>query len=267
MSRSLGVPLFRQASNVGNWKADVANIASGSVAGDLVTVKNVRNTRYGAPGTDYQVVWETRTFDLSKLKRLWFIVEPFMPKVPAIAHTFLSFEFEDDAVCVSVEARTQVGQKYSVIKGMFNAFAVSYLFGDERDFILRRTNYLQHTLYMYPLITPPTEIRSLFLDMLATANALVTQPRFYNSVADNCTSSLKVQANRVRPGSFPPFMWAQVLPGRTDYVLYDKGWLATDVPKSALRHSYDIGTRARALKPDASFSKLLRAKLPVTGQA
>lgn len=258
-----GWRIFRKASNDRNWKPDLQRIAHGRIDGDIVTLSNVRNNRYPEPGQPYDVVWTERSYDLSQIKRLWFIVEPFHPTIDAIAHTFLSFEFEDDYLCLSIEARSAVGQSYSIAKGLFGAFELSYLYGDEQDFILRRSHYMQHNLYLYPLITPPHEIKTLFLSMLDTANKLIDNPQFYNSITDNCTSRLREHANRVRPGSFPPFIWAQVLPGISDKVLHDKNWIDTPLAFEDIRDHYNISPKANAIGASPNFSKQIRAGLVI----
>ena len=255
---------LRTPSNTRDWDPDVARTPQAEFAGDTLTLRNVRNTRYGPSGTPYDVVWEDRTYDLSTLKRLWFIVEPFHPTLKVIAHTFLSFEFEDDFLALSIEARLERGEPYSIVKGLMNAFELVYTVGTERDFIVRRALYREHALYLYPLVTKPYEVRSTLREMLQTANDLRVKPRFYNSITDNCTSALRKHANRVRPGSFPAFVLADVLPGLSDEVLYNKGWIDTAVPLSALRDAYNVKERVAAcaerLEPD--FSRCIRRDLP-----
>lgn len=244
--------------DVPGWKSDVARQATARLDGNAVTVDDVRNNRYSAPGEPYEVVWESRSYDLAKLRRLWFLVEPFHPKIPAIAHTFVSFEFTDDFLALSIEARLREDQDYSVVRGMFGRYALAYVFGDERDFILRRTRYLGHELYLYPLVTPEIEVRALFLNMLASANAIAARPHRYNSLHTNCTTTLRRHANQVRPGSFPPFILADVMPGRSDKVLYRKGWIDTTVPEDALRSAHAVRARAEAAADDPDFSRRIR---------
>ncbi|MEX2502808.1 MAG: DUF4105 domain-containing protein [Trueperaceae bacterium] len=242
------------------WKPDHARQASATIDGAVATVQNVRATRYPDPGEPYDVRWETRTYDLDGLKRLWFVVEPFVPRIPAIAHTFISFEFEDDFLAMSIEARQRVGQRYSVVKGQFGAYDLAYVFGDEQDLFLRRTLHQRHEVYLYPLVTPPLEVRSLFLTSLATANALVERPRRYDSLRANCTNTLRKHANQVRPGSFPPFVWADIMPGRSDKVLYRKGWIDTDAAERGLRAHHAIRDVANAIGPTPDFSRRIRER-------
>ncbi len=252
---------LKEPSNARDWKPDVARMPKAEFEGDILTLHNVRNTRYGAPGTPYEVVWETRRYDLRTLKRLWFIVEPFHPTFKVIAHTFLSFEFEDDFLALSIEARIKQGESYSIFRGLVNEFELFYGVGDERDLLLRRTLYLGHDLYLYPLVTPPHEVRTVLEGMLQTANALRRHPRFYNSITNNCTSALRKHANRVRPGSFPAFVLADVLPGLSDRVLFDKGWIDTGVPGDALRETHSVGARVAVCAHDPDFSTCLRRGL------
>ncbi len=240
------------------WKPDVAQLPQARLAGDQVTLANVRNTRYPPPGEPYEVAWDTRRYDLATLRRLWYLVEPFHPTLSFVAHTFLSFEFDDDFLALSIEARLRTDQRYSIVSGLFGAYALTYSFGDERDFLLRRTRYQQHDLYLYRLVTPPLEVRSLFLNALAAANALHDRPRRYHSILHNCTSTLRRHANQVRPGSFPPFILADVMPGRSDLVLFRKGWIDTTVTEDELRPAHAIGERANAIGDAPDFSRRVR---------
>ena len=207
------------------------------------------------------MVWETRQYDLSKVKRLWFLVASFS-RFEVVAHTFLSFEFADgEFLAVSVEARPERGQVYNLVEGLLNHYGLSYVFGDERDLVLRRTLYQETEVYLYPLVTPPHEVRSLLVGMVETANELHTKPRFYNSISENCTSVLREHANEVRPGSFKSFALAQVMPGLSDRVLYRKGWLDTDLPFVTLREHYAVQVKSWHCKADEGFSSCIRAGL------
>ena len=244
-----------------DWQPDLARQAYGEVEGDTLTLHNVRNTRYGEPGEPYELVWETRRYDLSKVKRLWFLIASFS-RFEVVAHTFLSFEFEDGAsLAVSVEARPEEGKDYNLVEGVLRHFELSYVFGDERDLVLKRTVYQDTQIYLYPLVTPPGEVRSLLLRMVETANALHTRARFYNSVTENCTSVLREHANEVRPGSFPSFALAQVMPGISDRVLYRKGWIETDLPFERIRERHAVQERSKRCEVDEGFSACLREGL------
>jgi Domain of unknown function (DUF4105) len=81
-----------RVSNDKNWGADVAHGITGVVDGDRLVAQNVRNFiwRFEA---DYSERWEQRTYHLSKLRSLDLFLVYWMG--PSIAHTIMSFGFED----------------------------------------------------------------------------------------------------------------------------------------------------------------------------
>lgn len=249
---------LKRPSNDRRWKPDMARPARADVAGDTLTLTNVRDIRYDAPGTPYEAVWETRTYDLSTTQRLWFVIESFSD-LEVVAHTFLSFEFgSGEYLAFSAEARLQDGEHYDILRGLFNAFELMYTFGDERDFILRRTNYQDHDVYLYPLTLSPAEVRALLEDVLKEANVLRERPRFYNSLARNCTNLLGLYANHVRPGSFAWWRPEGALPGLSDWLLYRKGWIDTTLPFEKLREVYNVRHIAQEYKDDPNITEKLR---------
>ena len=252
---------LKRPSSDRDWKPDFACPAKADLDGDILTLRGVRNIRYGAPGTPFKAVWETRTFDLSAAKRLWFVIESFSD-LEVVAHTLISFEFEGgEYLAFSAEARLEDGESYDILRGLFSAFELMYTFGDERDLILRRTNYQDHDVYLYPLTLSPDEVRALLEDILTEANALREKPRFYNSLGRNCTNLLGLHANRVRPGSFAWWRSEQALPGLSDRLLYRKGWIDTTLPFNRLREVYNVRQVAQEYGDDPDVSQKIREGL------
>ena len=252
---------LKRPSNDRPWNPDMARPPKAEIAGDTLTLHNVRSIRYGPPGTPYEAVWETRHYDLRRAERLWFVVESFS-QLEVVAHTLLSFEFGDgEYLAFSAEARLQGGESYDILRGLFRNFELLYSFGDERDFILRRTNYKDHDVYLYPLTLTPGEVRALLEDILTETNALYKQPRFYNSLTRNCTNLLGVHANHVRSGSFAWWRPAQALPGLSDRLLYRKGWIDTTLPFEELRAVHNVRYTAQKFKDDPEVSRKMREVL------
>ena len=80
--------------------------------GDTVTVGNVRNCTYRA-ADDYTPAYDSRTYDLTQLKSVGFVVSYFS-SLQGIAHPFLTFGFTDGQyVSISIEVRKEVGETYS----------------------------------------------------------------------------------------------------------------------------------------------------------
>lgn len=251
----------RRPRNDRDWTPDVARLAHGEIEGDTLTIHHLRDNLYPDPGEPYETRWTSRSYDLTGLRQVWLAVESFS-RIRLVAHTFLSFEFEDgEALSVSVEARLSRGERYSIVRGLLRTFEVAYTFGEERDFVLKRAAYKGRNMLLLPLITPPEQARQLLLDMVATANALVDHPRFYNSVSENCTSTLADHANEVRPGSFPRLLLAKVMPGLAPATLYRKGWIDSDIPLERLTQHFEIGERARVIGATPDFSRRLRREV------
>ncbi len=78
--------LLPQPSNDRTWIANQAVLPSAEFDGNLVHVRNIRNTTYRST-TDYTPAYYDKTFDLDKLTSVWYIVEPFSSWKGA-AHTF-----------------------------------------------------------------------------------------------------------------------------------------------------------------------------------
>lgn len=251
-------------SNDRAWVPDMAALSRATFNGDEVHLTNVRNTSYGAPESSYEVVLEDRSYNLSELVRLWFVVESFSA-LQAIAHTFFSFEFSTgEVLSVSVEARREQGEAYSIVKGLQREFELMYLFGTERDFILRRTHYLEHDVYLYPLKLSPEKVRALLIDVLHEANRLAEQPRFYNSITDNCTTNLFDHLERAVPGTFPALLPAKVLPGWSDKALYRRGLIDTALPFEALHEHFNVKAAAGRYAHDPDFSRRIRSGITPT---
>ena len=174
-------------SNERDWQPDVARLPSVDVRGDLLTVHNIRNFDYRTE-TDFTPRYEDRTYDLSKLRG----VDLFLVYwgSPAIAHTIMSWQFEGaPPLAVSIETRKRRGQEYSAVQGFFKQYEIIYVVADERDVVRLRTNYRGEQVYLYRLNASAAQARALLMDYVASINALVEQPQFYNALTDNCTTA------------------------------------------------------------------------------
>src|ERR1700676_860423 len=95
-----------------DWSPEYARLATAEFIGrgPQVIVHNVRNCAYRT-ATDFDVHYDDRLYDLSKLDRVNYVLVPFA-EMPRVAHTFLSFDFHDeDFVSISIEVRRLRGQE------------------------------------------------------------------------------------------------------------------------------------------------------------
>jgi hypothetical protein len=249
-------------SNDENWQADVSRTAYAEVNGNIVTIHDLRNCDYRAE-FNYTCQWQTRQVDLSDLRGLDLFVDYWGS--PWIAHTILSFDFGNgNYVPFSIEARKQVGQEYSAIRGFFRQFCLISIVSTERDVVRLRTNYRKdEDLYLYHTTATLPFARALFLDYVGLTNDLHDHPKWYNAITDNCTTQI-FQLESMRG---QPFNLAILLNGKGDEMEYKKGNLATDgLPFDELKRRAYINPAAKAANDDPDFSARIRAGRPGFGQ-
>ncbi len=249
--------IFMRPSNDRDWSPDQEVLPEASVKGDLVSFKNIRNFEYRST-TDYTPHYYDKTFDVSKLKNVFYIVEPFSTFAGS-AHTFLSFEFEGDQfVSISVEIRKEKGEKFAASKGMFNQYEMMYVVGDERDVVKLRSNYRKDKVYVYPTKASIEKKRALFLDMVEHINYLKDHPEFYNTLTNTCTTKIVAHINKISPKRVP-FSFKILLPGYSDKLAYDLGLIDTELPFEEARAKYLINGRALKYADAPDFSVRIRA--------
>jgi hypothetical protein len=250
-------------SNNENWQADVSHTAYGEVNGNIVTIHNLRNCDYRAE-FDYTCEWETKEVNLNDLRGLDLFVDYWGS--PWIAHTILSFDFGNgNHVPFSIEARKQVGQEYSAIRGFFRQFGLISVVSTERDVVRLRTNYRKdEDLYLYHTTATLPFARALFLDYIGLTNDLHDHPKWYNAISDNCTTQI-FQLESMRS---QPFNLAILLNGKGDEMEYKKGNLAADgLSFDELKRRAYINPAAKAANDDPDFSARIRAGRPGFGQS
>src|SRR5215213_7637832 len=168
-------------SNDREWRAEVAELPHAMIDGDRVTVHNIRNFDYRTE-TDFTPHYYDRTFDLSKLDSVDLVSVYWMG--PAIAHLLVTFNFGDDHLAVSIEARKERTESYSTLGGFFRQYELIYVVADERDVIRLRTNYRRdppEDVYLMRLQAPIENARRFFLEYMNTINRVRAQPAFYNT--------------------------------------------------------------------------------------
>jgi hypothetical protein len=245
-------------SNNRLWADDVAQVTTGVVEGDRVTLHNVRNFDWRTK-TDYTQRWETRTYDLRHLNSLDMILSYW--SMPAIAHVLISFGFDDgEHVVFSVEIRREKTESFSEIGGFFKEFELSVIACDERDVIRVRTNVRGEDDYLYRIRMPVDEIRSLFLAYVSQANDVARKPRFYNTITANCTTIIYHMAKRIV--GHLPLDYRVLLSGYLPGYVYKVGGLDTRYPLEELRTLGRITERAKESDRRPSFSADIRAGIP-----
>jgi hypothetical protein len=226
--------------------------------GDNVTIYNVRNCSYRSPN-DFDVRYETRTYDLNDLKTLDVMVNYW--GMDLIAHTFLSFGFSDGRyIAVSVEIRPEIGKAYDMLQGFFKQYNLIYIWADERDLVRLRTNYKKEDVYLYRTTLSPENVRKMFVSMLETTHAMAGKPQFYNTATNSCTNTLGNHLIAAKIAKIP-FWKRRFLTGDVDRRMYNDGLLDRSVPFPELRREANIDDRAQKADQDSDFSEKIRTHL------
>lgn len=227
-----------------------------------VEIANVRNAHYRT-SQDYDLRWESRRYDLQQVQSLWYVVEPFADwRGPA--HTFLSFGFANgEYLAVSVEIRKERGESFSPLRGLFRSYEITYVLGDERDLIGLRANIRKDAVYLYRINATPVQIKTLLRAMLARAEALRTEPEFYNTLTNSCTSNIVDHVNAIWPGRIP-WGYRVILPALSDDLAYDIGLIDTQLPATTFRAAHQINDLAADYATAEDFSKRIRGRVVQT---
>ena len=243
-----------------NWIPNHVRQATASRNGDFVTIQNIRNTTYRT-ATDYTPTYFDAAYPLAELATLDLIEVPFKGS-PSVAHVEISFGFADGRhIGVSVEARYEVGESYDPLGGLCNQFELIYVVADERDMIRINTDINGNDVYLYRLNLTQQEIQAVFVDIMSRANKLSTQPEFYHTVTNNCTSNIIDHINRARPSAIPK-EYRTLFPGYLDHLLYDVKLIATDVSTfKEVRNNAKINTLAQQYGNTEYFSAGIRQYL------
>lgn len=255
---ALSIWIQIKPSNDRNWSEDQKTLSyfEGSPDGkDIVNIYNIRNFTYLNTSTYYPSYYN-KTFNLSELDSVWYIVEPFSDWEGS-AHTFLSFGFNDSFLAVSVEIRKEKGEKFSAIKGLFKRYEIMYVLGDEKDLVKLRSNYRNDSVFVYPVNASKESIELLFKDVLNRANTLAYKPEFYNTLTNTCTTNIARHVNNIVPGRIP-FGYAILAPGYSDKYAYDLGIINTTLPYEQIREHYKINELALKYANDSEFSLKIR---------
>lgn len=241
------------------WATGHEHVPRVTFSGDSVTIEHLRNAAWRSP-TDVDMRWETRTYDLSGMRSVDLVVEPF-DDWRGLAHIFVTFGFADgEHVAVSIEARREADEGYSPLRGAFRHYELLYVIGDERDLIGLRANVRRDPVYVFPTRATPDEARALFVSLLQRASGLRERPEFYNTLTSTCATGLVRHVNEVREHDVGLLDWRIAFPGYADALAWDLDLIAWEGTLEEARARFLINGRSAldAARDGTGWSRQIR---------
>jgi hypothetical protein len=143
------------------------------------------------------------------------------------------------------------------VRGFFKQYELIYILADERDLLRLRTNFRGEDVYLYPTNTSREAIRLLLLDILERVNGLHEKPEFYNTVSDNCTTSLATHIRKIRGRRrWDPRL---LLNGHTDEMARETGWISSELPLDEMRKRHYVNRLVEDVEDPGDYSARIRA--------
>lgn len=231
---ALGVAVFvllRSPSLDRDWDDDVRILAEVD-ASDSASIgfTGLRDWSYGRDAIISKSYFNA-SYDPRDIVDLW-MYEQQLDGRGLIAHTFVVFEFDESYgshryLGLSVETRRESGEEYSLMGGALRSFELTHIWATEDDLVTRRVEYLDYPLRRYRLDIPAEYRGRIFLKFAQETAGLATTPRWYNTLMNNCTSSLIQYVNESEPDAIP-MHYSYVLTGRVDEYLAKLGYMDSD---------------------------------------
>ncbi|MCS5537440.1 MAG: DUF4105 domain-containing protein [Candidatus Poseidoniaceae archaeon] len=242
------------------WWSDCAELGHAEINGDAIEITNVRDFTWRS-SKDHDVKWVTKNVDATEIKDVWFIIDHFH-RLRALAHTMISFEFEDSEVLTfSFETRRELGDKYHPWDGMWRGFELYLLVATERDALHLRTNVRKHKVHMYRVQSPEGKDKALLVQLCKRMNELKVRPEWYHTLSASCTTTIVSQVNQVTPGRIP-FTWRALLPGHAARAAFKLGLVQDWGGYAETLQKSKIDKNAQAWNGESDFSQHIRETLP-----
>jgi len=252
-----------QASNDREWMPSVARSPYAITQGKLISVYNIRNFDYQTE-LDFSEKYYDKTYNMDELESLSLMLS-YWDGGTAVAHTILSFGFKNgDYLAVSAETRLEKDEPQELIQGFFNQYELIYILADESDVIRLRTNFRKEEVFLYPLRVSKENIRKIFDVIITRVNRLYQQPEFYNTLTQNCFTTLRSDLRTIAPPK-NKFDWRILANGYSDQMLYENNDIDTDLSFTEAKQYFHINQYVSDDNSSEDFSLRIRPNLRQPG--
>tara|TARA_B100000925_G_scaffold288038_1_gene268341 strand:- start:1669 stop:2520 length:852 start_codon:yes stop_codon:yes gene_type:complete len=251
---------LEQPMNERNWVNDNAQLTRVNIEGNTAHLVNVRDFRWRTT-SDYDERWVERTVRIDQVSKIWLILEYFEPEKPQIAHTFLSFEFEDgQRLACSIEVRREQGERFHPLKGLGRNFELMYVWATEADAIGVRTRCRTRSIthLLEGNVLRDESKPALFRSYLNRTNALAEKPEWYNTITNTCTTNLVQHINDIYPGRVPMGL-AWLLPGLSPEMMEREKLIRIEEDLATTMERSRIDERALSWDQENDFGDWVRS--------
>lgn len=232
------------------WTPAHGRQASATFDGSLVTIHNLRDWPNENP-------WIDRSYDLSDVVGVDYVIKPFA-KFRGLAHTFVTFRFGGGTnLSVSVEARREVDEEYDPVRGLYRNFELLYVVGTEKDLIGSRLKD-DKPIYIIPILASAEQAQLMLRSMLVRANRLGAAPEFYDTLFENCTTSVIRHANLLRRQKISLTDWRVVLPGFADDAAFELRLIDFDGSLAEARRRFRVAGPVDMSPREPAWSAAIR---------
>ncbi len=239
-----------------NWTQDQQVLANINISGNTVAIENIRDFQYESVDS-YSANYINGIYDISQLESLYYIIEPF-GSFDWPAHTMFSFGFSNgEYLVISAEIRKEKWESFGPIKGLFRSYEMSYVIGTENDLVKLRANHRKDDVFLYPIKAEKQDIETLFVSMLKRATSLSETAEFYNTLTNNCTTTILAHVNEIRNEEIPWSIEA-LMPSNSDKVIYELWLIDTELSLEQAREYYQINSLSEAFAWSDEYSKKIR---------
>ncbi|MCF6189896.1 MAG: DUF4105 domain-containing protein [Cocleimonas sp.] len=210
---------FSEAKQDRNWVVEHRVLSNIQIQGDgnnpSISVKNIRDYQWKSTN---KVHYKDMQFQLDNIVELKAVVSHFSI-ISEIAHVFLIFVLDDGReFAVSVEARREVGEEFSIQGGLLARFELIYVLATPDDLLgIRKIN--GESTHLYPIKETKEKARELFMLIAAEVNGLNENPEMYHLFFKNCTNQLVKHVSILTEQKYP-WYFQTLAPGNTAKMLY-----------------------------------------------
>ncbi len=190
---------------------------------DVFSIKNLRDFNYRSVD-DFDFIYRTAEYDISKLTGMDLGVAHW-DNMENVGHTLLSFNFCGGRhLALSAETRLPFGMEQGALPGIYKQYEIHYIWATEDDILKLRSQYRKDVLYLYRTNATKEQAEKILRHLLMYTDRIYARPEFYNTLTENCTTSLLPAVRKAVPEL--GFDYRMILNGRSDEMAFEKGFLA-----------------------------------------